>query len=181
MSILNFLSLVYRLKSIPRKGWIEKVSVDALDAESVADHSYFTALLTMLLSDIKGLDTCRAVRLAILHDIAEALVGDHTPEEITHDLKHRMEDKAMRKMLMMLPEGLKAEYERLWREYMDGRSREALLVHEVDKLEMSIQAYEYEKKGYDCSSLKEFYDSAILYVKDEYILGLINNLRKREG
>lgn len=180
MSILHIIDLAYRLKSITRKGWIKKVSIDVLDAESVADHSYLTALITMLLSDLEGLDTYKAIKIALLHDLAESIIGDYTPEEIDEDVKHKIEDKAMKVILDSLPDDLRISYTTLWREYLNNNSKEAVLVHEVDKLEMSIQAYKYEKMGYNKVLLREFHDSALRYIRDEYIKGLIKDLKKDE-
>ena len=51
----SFFQKVLELKNIPRQGWKNKLDVD--DVESVADHSYSTAMMSMVLSDLKGLDT----------------------------------------------------------------------------------------------------------------------------
>jgi putative hydrolases of HD superfamily len=55
-----------KLKELKRTGWVES---EVSDPESVADHSYRVALLTMVLSDKEGLDTLKAVRISLLHDL----------------------------------------------------------------------------------------------------------------
>ena len=45
--------------------------------ESVADHSFACAILAMCLGDLNGLNTKKLIRLALLHDIHEALIGDY--------------------------------------------------------------------------------------------------------
>ena len=62
-----------RLKAERRRGWVKKLGLN--NPESVADHSYRTALMAMVISDSRGLDTVKAVRLALLHDLPEAIVG----------------------------------------------------------------------------------------------------------
>src|SRR4051794_15354555 len=66
-----------RLKEIPRTGWLDR-GILAEETESVADHSYGVALLAWLLAP-DALDRGRVVELALIHDLAEAVVGDVTP------------------------------------------------------------------------------------------------------
>lgn len=175
MSILQFIKIANRLKSINRSGW-SKIGIKSTDAESVADHSYQTALITMLIADLKGYDTCKAVRLALIHDLAEAIVGDYMPEEISKEHKHRVEDNAMNELLTLLPEDVRENYKQLWGEYINNKSKEADLVHQIDKFEMIIQADEYKCKGYSSDRLKEFYES-VNSINDEELLAILNNLK----
>src|SRR4051794_5293762 len=64
------------LKEVRRKGWGDR---GLSDAESVADHSYRVALLAWALARARGLDAGRALLIALVHDLAEAEVGDGTP------------------------------------------------------------------------------------------------------
>ena len=41
----------------------------------------------MVLSDLEGLHTERIIKMAILHDLAESIIGDITPGKITDDEK----------------------------------------------------------------------------------------------
>jgi len=75
-NLLDFLIVAGRLKTIPRTGWVDS---GVGEPESVADHSFRTALAAMILSDSMGLDTCKVMRMALLHDLAEAETGDITP------------------------------------------------------------------------------------------------------
>ncbi len=177
IEIVRFLRMANRLKSIKRRGWIKKVSVDALDAESVADHTYLTALISMLITDLKGLDTCKVLRMALLHDLAEAIVGDHTPEEISVAEKHYIEYEAMKELLQSLPYKIGESYMKIWDEYINNTSKEADILHQIDKFEMCLQAKEYEDKGYPHLLLKEFYDSSSDYIKDRDLLMLLNHLK----
>src|SRR5919197_634922 len=65
-----------KLKQVRRKGWIDR---GVSDAESVADHSYRVALLAWALARARGLDAERAMLIGLVHDLAEAEVGDETP------------------------------------------------------------------------------------------------------
>jgi putative hydrolase of HD superfamily len=151
---VGFLRYAGRLKGIRRTGWVES---GVGDPESVADHSYRTALLAMVLADAEGADTLAAVRMALLHDLAEAECGDMTPRMKEADPGWMLrEEEAAAKILGLLPEPLRERYLDSWREYTRGESREARLVHAADKLEMLLQAREYVEAGEDAGRLMRF-------------------------
>ena len=77
--MVRFLHRVGRLKALPRSGW-RHCGVPAGETESVADHSYRTAILAWLAAaSHPELDRDRVLKLALVHDLAEALAGDPTP------------------------------------------------------------------------------------------------------
>ena len=79
------------LKEIYRSGWI-KAGVE--EGETVADHSYGASVIAMALSDMEGLDTERVVKMSLLHDIAESIVGDITPDQMPRNEKKKHTQKA---------------------------------------------------------------------------------------
>jgi putative hydrolase of HD superfamily len=132
------------LKRTPRAGW-KRIGVAR--PESVADHSWRLALMAMLYADLLGLDAGRAARIALLHDLAEARIGDRMPGEWSAKQKHAREARALRGMLAPLPPGVRRRWLALWNDYEAGRSPEARLVAELDKLEMVAQGLAYERRG----------------------------------
>ena len=77
---LNFVSSLSRIKMIPRSGWISH-GISLRDVESVADHSFSTTVLAMWLADLevsngRRVNLERVLRLALLHDLPEALTFD---------------------------------------------------------------------------------------------------------
>ena len=128
-----------RLKGVKRTGWME---AGLPDPESVADHSYGVSLTTMVLSDTLGLDTLRALRMALLHDLAESLTGD-IPRPAKGAGDEAREDEAMAELLGRLPETLRGLYQESWEEYRSQTTWEARLVEAADKLELAIQAEIY--------------------------------------
>ncbi len=173
-SILQFLLKCGRLKSEARRGWIRKVGITK--PESVADHSYRTALMAMLFAELKGLDVCRALKMAILHDLPEAIIGDATPEETSPRERRKQKHWAMMNLISKLPVSVRIEYGSLWNELMKNQSDEARLVSQVDKLEMAIQASEYVQQGYNESLLKEFFETAHRAVKVDLLRKLLSLL-----
>ena len=81
----EFLRMAAGLKKIPRQGWIDKAGIS--NPESVADHSYSMTVMAMMFGDNAGMDTCKMIRMALLHDIVESITGDLTPEMTSKENK----------------------------------------------------------------------------------------------
>src|SRR5579872_1383943 len=141
----EFFYIVSELKKVPRKGWKEKVGIS--QPESVADHSYSTAIMAMVLSDYKNMNVEKMIKMALLHDLAESITGDFMPGEISRENKKDIENQVMQELLSKLPSALVDKYAILWDEYQKGVSQESVLLHEIDKLEMAIQAIKYSNEG----------------------------------
>ncbi|KNA06105.1 hypothetical protein SOVF_184100 [Spinacia oleracea] len=155
-SAIDFLTLCHSLKTTKRAGWVKK---DVQNPESIADHMYRMGLMALISSDMPGVNRDKCVKMAIVHDMAEAIVGDITPcDGISKMEKNRRESEALDHMCNLLGGGSRAnEIHDLWMEYEEGASLEAKVVKDFDKLEMILQALEYEKEqGKD---LEEFFQS----------------------
>jgi putative hydrolase of HD superfamily len=175
-SLLRFFHLAGRLKDTPRAGWVLR---GISDAESVAEHSHRAALLALVLAPRARprLDAARCVAMALVHDLAEALVGDITPfDGIGVDEKLRREDAAMRRLAALADDdGLLV----LWREYAAGVSPEAHFVKELDKLETVLQAAEYgARDGAGHAALAEFWDAAGARLSSAGTRALLDALRR---
>ncbi|HLG36876.1 MAG TPA: HD domain-containing protein [Nitrososphaera sp.] len=173
----SFFHFVLQLKSVKRAGWVSKVAIK--DAESVADHTFSMCAMVMLLSDLLGLDTQRAMKMAILHDLAESIVGDYMPGDVTSKQKVAKEKKAMKSILSNLPSKIRLQYEQIWLEYLQNKTSLANILHRIDKLEMALQANQYAKQGYAGKLLAPFFQSAKKAVGDEgdIVSEILNSLR----
>ncbi|KAF9033210.1 HD domain-containing protein [Panaeolus papilionaceus] len=101
--------------------------------------------------------------VSLVHDLAEAHVGDIVPREgISKEEKHWQEQAAMKNfvtdMLHNSPTALTIEA--LWKEYEEGETVEAHFVKDLDKFEMASQALEY-KRNHGTWTLQPFFDSSI--------------------
>ncbi|KAE8602363.1 hypothetical protein XENTR_v10013959 [Xenopus tropicalis] len=155
-SLLQFMKLVGQLKRVPRTGWIYR---QVEKPESVSDHMYRMAVMAMLTEDRK-LNKDRCIRLALVHDMAECIVGDIAPaDNISKEEKHRKEKDAMQHLTQLLPDILKTEVYNLWEEYEHQSTAEAKFVKELDQCEMILQALEYEELENRPGRLQDFYNS----------------------
>ncbi|KAB1669093.1 hypothetical protein ES319_1Z076700v1 [Gossypium barbadense] len=78
--------------------------------------------------------------------IFTAIVGDITPScGVPKEEKSRREQAALTEMCKILGGGMRAEeIQELWLEYENNASLEANLVKDFDKVELILQALEYE-------------------------------------
>lgn len=157
-----FIQSILNLKNIKRTGWLAKGKI--LHGESIADHSYSLSALCMFFSDIMGLDTHKVIKMCIIHDLAEAIIGDVMPGEVPNKEKKFKENEAMKSILFSLPPRLSNSYMHIWKEFISNRSKEAKLVHNLDKLEMMLQAKEYSLQGYPIKHLTQFFE----FTKNHY-------------
>jgi len=153
---VDFLLLAGQLKRRVRRGWVLS---GVTGPESVADHSWRMAVLAQLAA-APPLDAQRCVRIALVHDLAEALVGDIAPADgVPKPVKARMELAAMetiRRSLRGHPAG-DTVFD-AFNEYEASESPESHLVHDLDRLEMVAQALQYEQEQ-PALDLSTFFDS----------------------
>lgn len=140
----EFFERINALKRTLRMGWLEG-GVNAAEAEDVAQHSFETAVITMVLSDSldQEIDSERALKMAIVHDWAEAVTGDFSKEiteQIGVEVKEKIEERALKNLLEKGEISQKEEYLNLWREYSGEKSKEARLVKVADKLSILVEA-----------------------------------------
>lgn len=111
--------------------------------------SIMTLLAPASLSSRLNIPHC--TKMALIHDMAEALVGDITPVEgVAKEEKSRRESTTMdylcNSLLGVWGGGDQGKAIRaIWQEYEDGISPESMFVHDVDKMELLLQMVEYEK------------------------------------
>jgi putative hydrolase of HD superfamily len=158
VQLLSFFESVVRLKSVKRAGWVLKAGIS--NPESVSDHTYSMCAIGMILSDMLGLDTERVMKMIIIHDLAESIIGDYMPGEITRKKKRIDERKAMTSILYQVPVAVRSNYKGIWEEYQSNKTQVAKFVHKLDKLEMAIQATHYINEGHSNNMLFQFLDSA---------------------
>ena len=124
------------------------------------------SVMAMVLSDIKNLNTEKIIKMSLLHDWAESKIGDFMPGEVTNEEKTRLEEKAMIDILSNLPDKIQNDYYSIWNDYNNNISLESKFVHQLDKLEMILQAKIYEKDaGYE--KIKQFLTSSVDLITDD--------------
>lgn len=155
---LDLLLDACRLKCVPRAGWVMR---GVSEAESVADHTFGVAFVSLLLCELveRPVDRAKVLTVALLHDLPESATGDVPRPAAAHfpaGAKREAESSALSELLRTLPAG--DQWRSWWREFEEGSSPEGRLVRDADRLDMMIQAYVYERTtGNRC--LAEFWES----------------------
>lgn len=145
------------LADLPRTGWLLR---GVRPCESIADHSWGVALVTMLLVDAlraegATVDGEKALRIAIVHDAPEARLGD-----VPMPVKSEAFDAALSEVEAHLAAALLPDAPReAWHELEAGTSLEARIVKAADKIHMMIKATVYEKQR-GARALDEFWQNA---------------------
>ena len=121
----------------------------------------------------------KCIKIALVHDIAECIVGDITPHDnISKEDKSKQESGALETLKSLLGGGdIANEIADLWLEYEHQTSNEAILIKQIDKLEMVIQAFVYEKS--QSIDLSEFYDGIASKLSDPTLIAWFHELSRR--
>lgn len=139
-NLAHFLFEVGMLKRTPRTGFQFLGS----GAESVAEHSFRTSLIGYTLAQMDGdADAGKVVMLCLFHDIPEARTGDLN--YVNKKYCRPDERKAIEDLARTLPFG--DDYRNIQNEFLDNQSREALIAHDADQLEMILALKEYKDLG----------------------------------
>jgi len=132
-AILDFLAQAGRLKTTLRSAETAPGRF-----ESVAEHSWSVALLTLLAApDLPpGIDRLRLVELALVHDLGEAISGDvPAPLQTPGDDRTARERRDLATLTADLPADLQTRIRDLWEEYAAAETPEARYLKGLDKIE----------------------------------------------
>lgn len=146
-ALLRFISRAERLEALPRTGWI----VCGVDRpESVASHSYMVTLIALWIADHveEEVDTERMLRMALFHDIGEAMLTDLPGPVKAMIGRSVVADAEARACETLLDEACPgwSEYEA---RYRAQNSLEARIVKASDRLQMFAKAlqYDHQRRG----------------------------------
>ena len=161
--MLNTLIELERLKRLDRTGWVLRGFPNG--TESVAAHSFGVGVSAMLLADevrAQGVavDVEKVLRIALLHDWAEARVGD-MPRTATlyfgSEVRKQAETAAFRDLTAPV-DNERGLYASLYHEYEERNTLEARLVKAADVIDLLVEALALERAG--GGGLDEFWEVA---------------------
>ncbi|MCX8195790.1 MAG: HD family hydrolase [Acidilobaceae archaeon] len=141
------------LSSLARTGWMLRGVPHAL-AESVAEHLFASALIAYelaLLARGAGVpvEPERAMAIALVHDLAEAVVGDISKRAGLEEEKERVERAAYESL------ELSERVKELYKEYVKANSLEGAIAKIGDNLATYFVARRYIKLGYEVEDIAE--------------------------
>ncbi|MEM4272248.1 MAG: HD domain-containing protein [Candidatus Bilamarchaeaceae archaeon] len=132
MDTIDFLYQAGALKDVERSGW----KTVGISPESVSEHSYRTALVAYVLAKEEKANGMEGILLAaLLHDLHEVRISDL--HQVAKKYAKIDEERVREDSLRPFPE--------LCRLFKDRKIME--IVHDADKLELILQAKEYQDLG----------------------------------
>lgn len=163
--LIKLFSAASGLKNVKRTGWIKK---GINNPESVADHIWRMSLMVSVLCPPE-LNKEKMLEMCIIHDLGEITIGDLIWEKgktvlVSPDEKHSDEILALTNLFKDIDQ---QKYVALLKEYNEQKTPESKFLKQIDKLEMVIQALEYEKSKENKESLDEFWDNAEKYLSGQ--------------
>src|SRR4030042_495193 len=144
MDLMKFFELAMNLKNVERTGWKER---GVKNPETSADHSYMVALMVLIFgrkasgdafnhTSKRKLDMEKALKLAVVHDLPEAIVGDIITKEnwekggtMWKKERDKIERSAMRKLASLAGS---TDILRLWEEFEVQKTPEARFVKDIE-------------------------------------------------
>jgi putative hydrolase of HD superfamily len=138
--ILQFLHVAENLKRLTRHSWLSDGR-----QESVAEHTWRVSIMFLLVEPHLGIqvDSTRIMKMIIIHDIIEALVGDvpafDTFNEDVKKLKIENETRAIEDIREQLDNTVGDDFFDLWHEFEAKVTNEAKVANALDKLEAQVQ------------------------------------------
>lgn len=142
---MNFIFEAGVLKRAARTGWW---FAGVKEPESIADHSFRTSLIGMMLAVMEGADPARVSMLCVLHDTQETRITD-----IPHIAKRYLiavpNTAVTADQVAACPPAVADVITAAVTEYEAGETLEAVVARDADKLECLVQAVEYRHQGID--------------------------------
>lgn len=151
--VLQLFETIHPLDRIARAGYVLR---GVPEPESVAAHSHFVSLMTLLfVEEYPDLfDRDKALTMALTHDLCEAQLMD-IPMPVADAHLGEMKDEAEQAITEKMFEGFSGKFARYHQEFLDASTPEARLVRGLDKAQMMIKIVMYEREGR--GRLKEFW------------------------
>jgi len=160
LSAVNLFAEAGLLKNIKRSGWWV---AGIKDPESVADHSFRTAVMAYHMAHLEKVDPYKTMSMALFNDIHEARINDlHKMGHYYIDFRDA-EKRVFKDQVEHLEESTKNDLTHLRREYDQQKTKESIVARDADILECLLQAKEYYDNGH--RKAKKFFKKAPDHLK----------------
>ena len=141
---VRYLFEVGQLKLSRRTGWWH---AGVPEPESVAEHTFRTAIIGYVLAVLEGADPNLTAALCLFHDVAEARTGD-VPNVARAYVSRQPDVRVAADQVNGMPAALRDAILGAVERFARQDSPEALLAKDADRLECVMQAREYQQQGF---------------------------------
>lgn len=142
--IIQLFRDIHPLDRVPRAGYLLR---GVAEPESVAAHSHFVSLMTLLFVEAYPgqFDRHKALAMALIHDLSEARIMDIPmpyADAYMSEAKNRAEQAILEDLLAPFSPSLAEHHQ----EFTDAKTPEARLLRGLDKAQMMIKILNYERE-----------------------------------
>jgi putative hydrolase of HD superfamily len=131
--MIEFLNIIEKLKCNTRHSWTSNGR-----QESIAEHSWRTAVMAVLVADeFPDTDIEKVIKMCLIHDFGEAITGD-IPAFLKTKQDEEKEEIAITELIKLLPDNLSSEFKGLFEEILRLNTPEAKLFKALDNLEALV-------------------------------------------
>ncbi len=137
---IEFIAELDKMKSILRQTTL----IDKSKRENDAEHSWHISVMAMILSEYANeeVDVCKVIKMLLVHDLVEIYAGDTFCYDVEGNKdKNERETKAADKIFGMLDEDKGRELKKLWEEFEEMKTKEALFAASMDRLQPFLNNY----------------------------------------
>lgn len=143
--IVKYIYEIGQLKIIKRSGWWR---AGIKDPESVADHSFRTAIIGYILGKLEGADYFKILTMCLFHDVHEVRINDINKIGKKYLKNSINETKITEDQIINLPKYIFKELQSFQSDFVEKSTVESIIAKDADSLECLIQAREYQSQGY---------------------------------
>lgn len=137
---IEFIVELDKMKTILRQTTL----VDKSKRENDAEHSWHISVMAMILSEYANeeIDICKVIKMLLIHDLVEIYAGDTFCYDVEGNKdKNERELKAADKIFGMLDKDKGMELKKLWEEFEQMETKEALFAASMDRLQPFFNNY----------------------------------------
>ncbi|MES3031223.1 MAG: HD domain-containing protein [Patescibacteria group bacterium] len=138
--LAHFLFELGTMRKIPRAHMQTLLTTDLSD--NIASHSYRVTMIAWILAKLEGADPYKVVMMALTHDMGEIRSGDHN--WIHKKYVKIFEDEIAKDQLGTLPF---SDLFDISHEYVERKSKEALIAKDADLIDQILLLKEYMLQG----------------------------------
>lgn len=145
---IQFFYEIDKLKSVYRYNEL----LDKSRRENAAEHSWHLCVMAIMLEQYStyNVDMFKVIKMLLIHDMVEIYAGDTYAFSIYENNSKRVrEEAAMKKITTFLPEEKAYEIKKLWLEYDNSDSKEAIYALAVDRLQPFLLDFRLGGKTWD--------------------------------
>lgn len=174
--IVNFIFELSQLKRQVHAGWWK---IGIKQPATVAEHVFRAAQIGYILAIMEGdADPEKVVAMLVIHDNAEARIGDQDKVAARYYSNGDAELKAFTEQTELLSETIQKKWQAYFDEYENRTTKEGIIAKDADWLEQAFQAKEYVDSGYKAA--QNWIDNVAEAVETESAKKIISEMKNVE-